>query len=347
MLIREMLEQQEKHTLSPHAALSAETKGRLKQMKPCAIRPAFQHDRDRIIHCKAFRRLKGKTQVFLSPLGDHYRTRLTHTLEVSQIARTIARALQLNETLVEAIAMGHDLGHTPFGHSGETILNRLMPGGFHHVRQSLRVIDKIEKKGKGLNLTQEVREGVLKHSKGKGRIITKNKDLMPSTLEGQIVRISDIIAYVNHDLDDAIRSKLVKTGDIPQQIRKVLGTTHALRINKMVTDVVQASNLDRTGCIGMSAEVMRALEALRVFLYQRVYDLPEVRRDFEKANKVVSELWSHFASDEDMFLSEFGSRADPTDSLERAVCDYIAGMTDRFAIDTYKKIYLPREWMIY
>src|SRR5437667_2213509 len=254
--IREKLEDDEEKVLSPFAQKSRASKGRDRPEPPDDTRPIFQHDRDRIIHSKSFRRLAGKTQVFLAPEGDHYRNRMTHTLEVAQIARTVARALHLNESLTEAIVMGHDLGHTPFGHAGEKVLAKLMPDGFHHVKQSLRVVEVLERGGRGLNLSAEVRDGILKHSKGKGHIISENPNLLAMTLEGQIVRISDIVAYVNHDLDDSIRAKVLSPEDVPVGIMLALGTTHSDRITRMVNDMVAASNLEEKRQIRMSEETL-------------------------------------------------------------------------------------------
>jgi dGTPase len=268
--IREKLEDDEEKVLSPFAQKSRASKGRDRPEPPDPVRPIFQHDRDRIIHSKAFRRLAGKTQVFLAPEGDHYRTRITHTLEVAQIARTVTRALGLNESLTEAIVMGHDLGHTPFGHAGEKVLAKLMPDGFHHVKQSIRVVEKLEREGQGLNLSVEVRDGILKHSKGKGHIISDNPNLMAMTLEGQIVRISDIVAYVNHDLDDAVRGRVVDPASVPASILDKLGRSHGERISRMVNDMVSASRLEEKRQIRMTDEVLDALIALRDFLYETV-----------------------------------------------------------------------------
>ena len=280
MTIREQLEEDEEKVLSPFAQKSRMSRGRAEAEPPDPVRPIFQHDRDRIIHSKAFRRLAGKTQVFLAPEGDHYRTRITHTLEVAQVARTVTRALRLNESLTEAIVMGHDLGHTPFGHAGEKVLARLMPDGFHHVKQSLRVVEVLEREGRGLNLSQEVKDGILKHSKGKGHIVSENPNLLAMTLEGQIVRISDIVAYVNHDLDDAIRGRVVGADGVPADILQTLGATHSDRITRMVNDMVSASNLEEKRQIRMSDEILGALIALRDYLYEAVYERPEIRVEF-------------------------------------------------------------------
>jgi dGTPase len=345
MNIRKKLERDEKARLSPHATLSSETKGRKIKEQECEIRPAFQHDRDSILHSKSFRRLKHKTQVFLAPTGDHYRTRLTHTLEVSQIARTIAKSLRLNEDLTEAIALGHDLGHTSFGHAGETVLNEIFPGGFRHPEQSLRVVDILEKDGKGLNLTYEVRDGILKHSKGEGRIISNDRQSMPETLEGQVVRIADIIAYVNHDVDDAVRAGVIARGDLPKDCTEILGDSHARIINAMVKDVVEVSEKADSGAIAMSQAFIEATEKLRDFLYKEVYFGMVVYSNFIKASKVLKELYNYFLDHEEEFLEESGM-VKINEPLERHVCDFIAGMTDRYAFNFYERIFLPLPWMI-
>jgi len=344
--IRELLEQREAQILSPYATLSSRTRGRVCPEPECPLRMAFQRDRDRIIHSKAFRRLKHKTQVFLSPTGDHYRTRLTHTLEVAQIARTIARALRLNEDLTEAIALGHDLGHTPFGHAGEEALNEIVPGGFSHNEQSLRVVDILEKDGQGLNLTYEVRDGILKHSKGRGEIIPTLEENRACTLEGEIVRVADIIAYISHDLEDAIRAGIVKENDIPLICQQILGQTHARRINTMVTSLVMETQ-KREGTLSMAEDVLEAMVVLREFLFERVYYNPIVRKDFEKAKHVVTDLYFKFLEDEELFLKESKSKYSLMhEKKERLVCDFIAGMTDRYALNLYKRIFLPKPWMI-
>lgn len=336
--IRQQIEEAEKKNLSPRACLSAESRGRLRPEQPHPIRTAFQRDRDRIIHSKSFRRLKHKTQVFLSPFGDHYRTRLTHTLEVSQIARTIARALRLNEDLTEAIALGHDLGHTPFGHSGEETLDELLPGGFRHSEQSLRVVDKLEYEGKGLNLTFEVRDGILKHSKGRGEIFDDDPEEMPATLEGQIVRVSDVIAYVNHDLDDALRARLIKEEEIPAKITDILGKHHSTRIDRLVLDVVESSLKNGLERIAMSPKIYQALLDLRDFLYEKVYFNPAAREDLNKTRKVIKELYEYLLKNPGEMVKEY-PKGDP---LERRVGDFIAGMTDNYALSMYEKIFLPR-----
>jgi dGTPase len=343
--IREELEEQEKLILSPFAALSSKTKGRQIFEEECSLRPAFQHDRDRIIHSKSFRRLKHKTQVFLTPAGDHYRTRLTHTLEVSQIARTISKALHLNEDLTEAISLGHDLGHTPFGHAGEDTLNEIVPGGFNHADQSLRVVDLLEKDGRGLNLTFEVRDGILKHTKGKGEILCNDSSAMASTLEGQVVRIADIIAYINHDIDDAIRGGVISQNDIPQDCLERLGDTHSKRINRMVNDIISASLQMGGEQLSMREEILSAILELREFLWERVYENEAVHADFHKAAKILKELYQYFMSHSEYFLRLI-ERESLYNSLERCVCDFLAGMTDRYAFNLYEKLFLPLPWII-
>jgi len=345
MSIRTMLEERERRFLSPYAKLSSQSRGRVRAEEECSIRPAFQHDRDRIIHSKSFRRLKHKTQVFLTPSGDHYRTRLTHTLEVSQIARTMAKALCLNEDLTEAIALGHDLGHTPFGHAGEEILNEIYPGGFHHAAQSLRVVDLLEKDGKGLNLTFEVRDGILKHSKGKGEVISEDPAHMPGTLEGRLVRMADIIAYVNHDLDDAIRAGLISPQDIPRDCLDCLGDSHGQRIDTMVRDIIEQAQRVELLKIGLSESRLEATVKLRDFLYERVYDLPEVHADFVKSAKIIRELYAYFLEQKEEFRKEAGE-AFAHEPWEQGISDFIAGMTDRYAFKLYEKIFLPQPWLI-
>ncbi|WP_448384480.1 deoxyguanosinetriphosphate triphosphohydrolase [Desulfosoma sp.] len=343
--VRQWLEDREWHILAPQAQKSVATRGRLRADDPeCPLRTAYQRDRDRIVHSKAFRRLKHKTQVFLSPTGDHYRTRLTHTLEVSQIARTIGRALSLNEDLIEAVALGHDLGHTPFGHGGERVLNQIHPGGFRHHEQSLRVVDSLEKGGRGLNLTFEVRDGIVKHSKGKTHPILTDPGRRPVTLEGQVVRVADIVAYLNHDLDDAMRAHVLSADDLPSEIRDRLGDTHARRIHTLVDDVITASLEGGLHEIRMSEPMLRLVEGLRAFLFERVYELDTIRREFERARKIIEDLYAVLIKDKDLFRREVGPR-DPSLSRAQQVCDHIAGMTDRYALDLYKKIFLPRPWM--
>ncbi len=343
MNIRQQTEEIEGRILHPRAARAANSRGRARTEQEGSIRTVYQRDRDRIIHCKAFRRLKHKTQVFLAPAGDHYRTRLTHTLEVSQIARTIARALRLNEDLTEAVALGHDLGHTPFGHAGEAVLNGIHPGGFNHYEQSLRVVDVLEKKGKGLNLTYEVRDGILRHSKGKGTVFPGEASGRAETLEGQVVRVADSIAYANHDLDDALRAKVIKPSDVPRDIIAVLGTTHARRIDTMVKDVINASLEGGLDEIRMSGEVRDALEGLRSFLYANVYENQVTHTEFVKATKILTELYGHLLENPAQAAGELTRAAGDADR-ERRACDFVAGMTDRYAIKLYEEIFLPKPW---
>jgi dGTPase len=342
MDIRRQTEEIERQILHAKACLSAESKGRKKKEREGTIRTCFQRDRDRIIHSKAFRRLKHKTQVFLAPKGDHYRTRLTHTLEVSQIARTIARALRLNEDLTEAISIGHDLGHTPFGHAGEDVLREIYPGGFDHFRQSLRVVDVLERNGKGLNLTYEVRNGILKHSKGRGEIFSRRG--RSETLEGQVVRISDIIAYVNHDLDDAMRAGVLKRHDIPSDFFSI-GDSPSKRIDTMVKDVIYESLSSGLRHISMSTKVMEITYALRDFLYDRIYEGEITKREFRKARKILLDLYHYYMERSEEVVREYPGGTDR--NKRRMVCDFIAGMTDRFALMMYEKHFLPQPWMVF
>src|SRR6266496_76438 len=344
--IREMLEGLEARTQHPRGALSAASRGRERPDPEDEMRPAFQRDRDRIVHCKSFRRLQGKTQVFLAPRGDHYRNRLTHTLEVAQVARSIARALRLNEMLVEAICMGHDLGHTPFGHAGERVLAEVVEGGFHHVVQSVRVVEVLEADGQGLNLTAEVRDGILRHSKGRGNVLMQGSGAKALTLEAEIVRLADIIAYVNHDLDDAVRAGLLAEEDVPADIRRALGTRHAQRLATLIGDVIRASDLDGGGHIEMSAEVHGALVALREFLYQRVYENPVVNDEFKKAQRILRDLHAWLVADPERLRARFGVAARDGETTARAVTDFVSGMTDRFALETWESIVVPRPWAI-
>ncbi|MFH1137064.1 MAG: deoxyguanosinetriphosphate triphosphohydrolase [Pseudomonadota bacterium] len=347
ILMRQETEKREHALLETYAAFSDQA-SRLKPEPECDIRTAFQRDRDRIVHSKAFRRLKHKTQVFLSPTGDHYRTRLTHTLEVTQIARTLARALRLNEDLTEAVGLGHDLGHTPFGHAGEDVLNRLFPGGFTHHHQSLRVVDHLEKEGRGLNLTLQVRDGIIKHSKGKGSIISPEDGKAPLTMEGQIVRISDIIAYIAHDVEDALRGAVIKESDIPPLCLAVLGERTSVRIDSMVRDLLAASTVEDGRLeLKFSEQVMEAMLKLRDFLYESVYDVSRVHADFIRSAKVIRELYEVFLENDELFQLEIGPP--PFDSRLRArrVCDFVAGMTDRYALELYNRIFLPRPWGVY
>ena len=344
--IRHMLEEQEARTLHPRAAASAASRGRERPEPEDDMRPAYQRDRDRIVHCKSFRRLQGKTQVFLAPRGDHYRNRLTHTLEVAQVARSIARALRLNEMLVEAICMGHDLGHTPFGHAGERVLNEVVEGGFHHVIQSLRVVEVLEADGRGLNLTAEVRDGILRHSKGRGDVLMRGSGAKALTLEAEVVRLADIIAYVNHDLDDAVRGGLLEEEEVPPDIRRSLGARHSQRLATLIGDVIRASDLDGGGHIEMSREVHAALVALREFLYHRVYENPVVNDEFKKAQRILRDLHAWMSADPDRLRDRLGVVAREGESTARAVTDFISGMTDRFALETWQGIVVPRPWSV-
>ena len=336
MTIREQLELRELEYLSSYAALSKDSKGRKRKEEPCDIRPAFQRDRDRILHCKAFRRLKQKTQVFLLPKGDHYRTRLTHTLEVSQNARTIAKALRLNEELVEAIALGHDLGHTPFGHAGERALNELCPGGFKHNEQSVRVVESIEKEGRGLNLTWEVIDGIRNH-KTSGR---------PSTLEGQIVRLSDKIAYINHDIDDAIRGKIITEKDIPKEYADILGDTTKVRLDTLIHDVVSHS-IDKNDIL-MSPEVENAMMGLRKYMFKNVYTNPLAKSEETKAKAMLKMLFEYYMRNVELMPEEFIYLIEEKgQDEERVVCDYIAGMSDQYSVAKFQQIYEPGFWKMW
>ncbi len=342
-MIRAELEHREHETLAPAAARSAESRGRLTPEDEDPIRPAFQRDRDRIVHSKAFRRLKHKTQVFLAPTGDHYRTRLTHTLEVSQIARTVAKVLRLNEELTEAITLGHDLGHTPFGHAGEKVLKDLIPGGFNHYEQSLRVVDVLEHDGAGLNLTWEVRNGIAKHSKGKdGSPVGAAKALRAATLEGQIARVADIIAYVNHDIDDAVRAGILRPEQLPRGAVTVLGDGSSARIGRMVTDVVTQSVTEGDDAeIRMSDDVLKATLELRAFLFDAVYENDAATAEFKKAWGVLEGLWSKVREAPEEFLDR---RTLERDDVAVAARDFLAGMTDRYAISLYEELFVPRPW---
>jgi len=329
--IKEMTELNEEKMLSPFATLSKNTKGRQREISPCNIRTEFQRDRDRIIHAKSFRRLKHKTQVFLAPAGDHYRTRLTHTMEVSQIARTIARGLRLNEDLTEAIALGHDLGHTPFGHTGEFVLDEICSFGFSHFKHSLRVVDYLEN-GTGLNLTYEVRDGIVNHA----------GDNEAKTLEGKIIKLADRIAYINHDIDDALRGGIIKEWDIPESCNKILGRTHGDRINTLITDIITASwEKDE---ITMSDAISSSMNELRDFMFKTVYVDSEAKGEDKKARKIICMLFEAFLEKPSLMgdvradIDRFG--------LEQTVCDYIAGMTDNFAIHKFNEIFVPKKWVV-
>lgn len=334
MTIRENLEMWEKEYLSPYASLSMNSKGRQKPEEQCDIRPVFQRDRDRIIHCKAFRRLKDKTQVFLTPEGDHYRTRLTHTLEVSQNARTIAKALKLNEELVEAIALGHDLGHTPFGHAGERALNRVCPLGFEHSHQSVRTVERLEKDGQGLNLTYEVRDGILNHQTSGN----------PHTLEGKIVRFSDKIAYIHHDMDDAVRAGILTEMDVPAEIREVLGSTPGDRLDRFIHDIV-TNSMDKNDIV-MSEAVAQAMASLRNFMFERVYTNPLAKSEEKKAETLMETLYTYFMKNFDKMPQEYLNLISEGEKKEQVVCDYVGAMSDHYAIFMYQEIFIPKSWQI-
>ena len=336
MNIRESMELREQELLSPFASHSTDTRGRDRPEEECDVRTAYQRDRDRILHCKAFRRMKDKTQVFLAPQGDHYRTRLTHTLEVSQIARTIARALRLNEDLVEAIALGHDLGHTPFGHSGEKALEQVHPGGFAHYKQSVRVVEILEKNGNGLNLTWEVRDGMKNHR-------TSGK---PSTLEGQVVRFSDKIAYIHHDMDDAQRAGIITEDDIPVTMRTFLGYTTRERLNTFVHNIIENS-LDKDS-ISMSPDVYEAMMELRSLMFRNVYENPVAKKEEERAMKMLTELYEYYTDHPEAMPGEYRELAKCRGvPKEQAVCDYISGMTDQYSMKKFRELYIPKCWEVY
>lgn len=335
MTIRESLELREKEYLSPYASLSMESKGRDRPESECDIRTIYQRDRDRILHSKAFRRLKQKTQVFLQPEGDHYRTRITHTLEVSQNARTIGKALRLNEDLIEAIALGHDLGHTPFGHAGETALNTVCPGGFLHNEQSLRVVEVLERNCRGLNLTKEVRDGILNHP----------TRCMPSTLEGKVVRLSDKIAYIHHDIDDAIRGRILCEEEIPFELRKILGFSSVERLDTMIHDIIihSAEQPD----IVMSPKVEKAMIALRQFMFEKVYTNPVAKGEESKAKNLLLALFEHYMNHPELLPADYQKLMQSGRfQKERVVCDYIAGMTDTYAMEKYAEYFFPIAWKL-
>ena len=333
MNIREMAEQREADYLSPYASLSRNSRGRDREEPPCDIRPVYQRDRDRILHSKAFRRLKHKTQVFLLPQGDHYRTRLTHTLEVAQTARTITRALRLNEDLAEAIALGHDLGHTPFGHAGEGALNEICPLGFAHYEQSVRVVELLEKKGEGLNLTWEVRDGIRNH-RTSGH---------PSTMEGKIVRLSDKIAYINHDIDDAERAGILSEEELPEEFCLLLGHSTRERLNTLIHDIVKNS-YDKPDIL-MSPEIAGAMQGLRSFLFDHVYYNSEAKQEERKAREMIQELYRYYNRHADRMPKEYLELIHQKNQpQERVVCDYIAGMTDQYAIDRFAEFFIPKAW---
>ncbi|MDO4307309.1 MAG: deoxyguanosinetriphosphate triphosphohydrolase [Eubacteriales bacterium] len=335
MNIRESMEQRELELLSPYAAHSGYSRGRERPEEECDVRTVYQRDRDRILHCKAFRRLKDKTQVFLAPQGDHYRNRLTHTLEVSQIARTIAKALRLNEDLVEAIALGHDLGHTPFGHAGERALDEVNPDGFAHYRQSVRVVQVLEKYGDGLNLTWEVLDGILNHGTSAN----------PSTLEGQVVRLSDKIAYIHHDMDDAQRAGLISEDDIPITLRMLLGYTTRERLNTFVHDIIENS-MDKD-CIAMSTEIHEALMDLRTMMFRNVYKNNVAKKEEQKAIKMLTELYEYYIGHPEAMSREYRELIRRGEKLSQVVCDYLSGMTDQYSMEKFREIYIPRSWEVY
>ena len=331
MLPRERYEQLEKDTLCEFACLSSRTKGRERYVPPCDLRTEFQRDRDRILHCNSFRRLKHKTQVFLSPMGDHYRTRLTHTLEVAQIARTMARALRLNEDLTEAIALGHDLGHTPFGHAGERMLNELNPHGFHHYEQSLRVVDCLENDGEGLNLTYEVRDGILKHTNQKAE-----------TREGQIVRFADVIAYINHDIDDSVRAEILTEDDVPRSITDVLGHSKSERITTLITSIINGGAQE----IHMDERTAQAYDALHKFMGVSVYTNPKCKSEETRAQDMIAYLYQYYILHIEALPAQYLNNAYKY-GADTAVCDYIAGMTDGFAVQAFKNLFIPKSWTLY
>ena len=335
LTIRKMLEEREHQMLRPCAAYSDESLGRLRDEPQCDIRTVFQRDRDRIIHSKSFRRLKDKTQVFLTPEGDHYRTRMTHTLEVSQIARSISKALLLNEDLTEAIALGHDLGHTPFGHAGERALNRVTPGGFRHNEQSIRVVSVLEKDGAGLNLTREVLDGILNHQ----------TESHPFTLEGNVVRFADKLAYVNHDIDDAIRGHIIRESDIPTELTDLLGHSLKERLNTLVHDIVIHSQ-DREEIV-MSPEVAEAFTALRTYMFENVYTNPVAKGQEAKAERLVEHLYEYYTKNTDALPEELAKLIANGEDPALVVTDYVAGMTDKFAVATYEELMIPKAWGVY
>jgi len=341
--IRKHLEARERQILAPQAAKSADTRGRLRDEPEDDVRPSFQRDRDRIVHSKAFRRLKHKTQVFFAPTGDHYRTRLTHTLEVAQISRTIAKVLQLHEELTEAIALGHDLGHTPFGHAGERVLDELIPGGFNHYQQSLRIVDVLENDRHGLNLTWEVRDGIAHHSKGKGGSpVGMPPSQRSKTLEGQIVRVADLTAYVNHDIDDAQRAGILRAEDLPKKPIELLGATSSARIGRMVKDVVEATFSGDLSEIRMTAPVLEATLELRTFLFGAVYENDAATAEFKKASGVLGGLWEKIRERPAEFLDP---RTIEEEGIDAAARDFLAGMTDRYAVSLFESLFIPKPWI--
>ena len=329
--MREVFLERERQNLSKYAFLTSNTRGRDYPYVPCEMRTEFQRDRDRIIHCQSFRRLMNKTQVFLAPVGDHYRTRLTHTLEVAQIARTMARAMRLNEDLTEAIALGHDLGHTPFGHAGERMLNELNPHGFHHYEQSLRVVDHLENNGEGLDLTYEVRDGILKHTNQRAE-----------TKEGQIVRYADVIAYINHDIDDSVRAGIISENDLPQNITDVLGHSKSKRITTLITSVVNGGAEN----IHMDERTKEAYDALHKFMFDYVYTNPKCKSEETKAQDMIAYLYQYYVLHIEALPAHYLNNAYKF-GADTAVCDYIAGMTDGYAVETFKNLFIPKSWTMY
>ncbi|MCP4679353.1 MAG: deoxyguanosinetriphosphate triphosphohydrolase [Deltaproteobacteria bacterium] len=341
---REKAEEREESILGPFAVKSSSHGGRARFEKSCPVRTAFQVDCHRVVHSKAFRRLKGKTQVFLWPEGDHYRTRLTHCQEVSQIARTLARAMDLNEDLAEVISLAHDLGHTPFGHAGEEVMQKLVPGGFRHEQQSLRVVKRLENEGRGLNLTEEVRDGILRHSKGAGPFLGVPDEMLPRTLEGQVVRLADVVAYANHDLDDALRAGVIDQGDLPPSVEEVLGKNHSARLTRLVLDITEHTDLQKERRITMGVEAAGALEELRAFLYKNVYYNDRVHSEFHKASALIEQLWNYFIEDMDRFYENHWPSALRDGAPEDDVRDFLAGMTDAFAVNLHERVFMPRRW---
>ncbi len=334
MTIREQSEQLEHRCLSPRAAFADQSRGRLQGEEECPVRTCYQRDRDRVLHCNAFRRLKDKTQVFLAPVGDHYRTRLTHTLEVSQIARTISRALGLNEDLTEAAALAHDLGHSPFGHSGEAVLDSLAPGGFRHYLQTARVIHILERDGKGLNLTWEVKNAAVCHS---------TRSALPATLEGKVVRLSDKIAYLNHDIEDACRAGVLQEEEIPYDVRYALGRGKSQRITSLIQSVIAESSA--AGDIGMGAEIQEAFSKLRDFMFSEIYQNPRVKQQEDKAQELLKQLYQYYLRHMEAMPEQYQAIAG-REGKTRAVCDYLSGMSDRFALAAYERYFLPKSWDI-
>jgi dGTPase len=347
MNLRRQLEQEEDLYLSPLAARAAASRGRRRPEAECSMRTAFQRDRDRILYSKAFRRLKHKTQVFLAPAGDHYHTRLLHTLEVSQIARSMSRALHLNQDLAEAIALGHDLGHAPFGHAGETTLNQLAAGGFRHWQQSLRVVDELERQGQGLNLTYEVRMGIWGHSKGRSHFLDLPPHIKDLTLEAQLVRAADLVAYLAHDADDAVRAGVLSWQDLPSRVSSLLGSSMSQQIGTMVRDIIDhtaAAMKQGLGTAAASPELSSVMLEFREFLYQKVYENPEVYHSFINASKIIRELCAALTEDHMFYCQQIGQPPEREEERRQAVIDYVAGMTDGYALNLYQEYFMPRPW---